>query len=188
MPPHSAPPPRLPLLPTVAASAVLWVIAVELNNHVLFRWTEATEYRHWVFVPAGVKLIIAMVAGWRGALGVALGKLTYLKHDLPTLSLMALLPLAAGYGFVPLLAVLLFSRQTGLHRPWVGLQGHHLLLLVLLAGVIASVFFHSVLVLAGIEDLETVLPDMTQMLVGDVLGAGLLLLTVMGVRRMVRAA
>jgi hypothetical protein len=105
----------------VGASALLWVACVTLNNHTLFEWTELTEFRHLVFVPAGAKIVLIMALGARAALGIWLGSLTFVVSDIPTLSAVQALGLTLAYAGVPLMVITSFSRATGFARPWVGL-------------------------------------------------------------------
>lgn len=155
-----------------------------LNNAVLFDWAAAKEYRHWVFVPAGVKLVLAMVFRWRGALGVMLGTCPLLQIDLPMLNLAQIATLAVALGFAPLLATMLFSRWTGLAMPWFGLGRHHLPLLVLLSASLCALSLYGLLVAYGVKDWHQVPSAITVRMIGDLLGAVLLMLTVVGVRRL----
>ena len=172
----------------VAGSALLWVVVRHLNNDVLFAWAEVAEYRHWVFVPAGVKLVLAMVFGWRGALGVALGISTYLQGALPMLHMGQIAMLAGVLGFAPLLATRIFSRLTGLTRPWFGIQGYHLPLLVLLSACLCALSFKGLLVAFGVEGWEGAPARIATMMVGDFLGAGLFMVAVVGMRRLLRGS
>jgi hypothetical protein len=168
------------------ASALLWVACVTLNNHVLFEWTELTEFRHLVFVPAGAKIVLIMALGARAALGIWLGSLTFVVSDIPTLSAVQALGLTLAYAGVPLMVITSFSRAAGFARPWVGLGAWHLALIVLAVSIATSVAFNGLLAAWGIVAAEEVLETSIAMVVGDVLGAGILLITVLAARSALR--
>ena len=170
----------------ILISALTWTAARIINNEILFKWTEVADYRHWVFVPAGIKLVLVMLFGWRGALGVMLGLSIYLPHTLPILALPQVLLLAVSLAFAPLVAVHIFSRWTGLVRPWLGLEGYHLPGLVLLSAVLCALPFHGMLLAFGVEHWEDSASQMSIMVIGDFLGAGILMLLVVGGRALWR--
>lgn len=168
------------------AAALLWVACVTLNNHALFEWTELTEFRHLIFVPAGVKIVLIMALGARAALGIWLGSLTFVLSDIPTLSAVQALGLTLAYAGVPLMVITSFSRSMGLARPWVGLEAWHLALVVLAVSIATSVAFNGLLAAWSILAAEEVLKASIAMAVGDVLGAGIFLLTVLAARSALR--
>lgn len=170
----------------VPGCMLLWLIATRLNNEVIFTWSAVTDYRHWIFVPAGIKLVVAMVFRWRGALGVTLGISVDLPEYLPILSMPQTAILAVAHGFAPLAAVGLFSHWTGLRMPWHGLQGHHLPGLALLSASLGTLAFQLLIVAFGIEHWPEALPQMLIMIIGDFVGAGLLLIMLVVVSRLLR--
>lgn len=171
----------------VGGSALLWVVARYLNNNVLFEWAEVTEYRHWIFLPAGVKLILALVFGWRGALGVTLGTCTYLQGNLPALAMPQIAMVAVALGFGPLIAVRILRAWTGLASPWFGMEARHLVAVLVLSAALCATAFQGLLVAFGVEDARDAPRQIAIMMFGDVTGAALLLSAAVGLRRLLRA-
>lgn len=170
----------------VAGSALLWVVSGYLNNDVAFAWAEESRYRRWIFVPAGIKLILCMILGWHGALGVTLGILFNLHDYIPTAGAFELAAFGIALGFSPLVSVAIFSRWTGISHPWFGIQGHHLVALTMLSAALCAASFHGLLIAFGIETSEQALVQGITMMTGDFIGAGLLLLTIAAVRVAIR--
>lgn len=173
-------------LAAVAASAAVWELSCFLNNSLLFGWAEVKAYRHLVFFPSGIKLVLAMVLGWRGALGVALCSYVDLGSSLPSLSGVEIAPLALGLGFGPLIAVRLFQHFTAIRPPWYGLRAHHLPVLSLINAVSCGLPFQGLLVALRVEESDEFLPGLVTMVTGDFLGAGILLVAVGGAAKLVR--
>lgn len=172
----------------VGLSILLWTGSVTLNNHVLFQWTSQEEYRHLIFVPAGVKLLLLMAFGWRGALGIALGMLTFLSTDLPKLSGVQLLFLSALYAAVPSAVIWAFSQATGIDRPWTGLSQTNLLVLVVLVAVVSSIAFNAPLLVWGVVSDSGATAAVASMVVGDLSGSFVFLTTALGCRGLWRTA
>ena len=170
----------------VGASALLWVGCVTLNNHLAFEWTGLTDFRHLIFVPAGLKLALLMALGVRAAFGIALGTLTFLPSDLPTLSPVQVVALVTAYVTAPLIVIAVFSRVTGLVKPWFGLRLGHLALLTVVAAVATSVTFNGLLAAWGVVAGSDVLHATVAMAGGDVVGGSLLLASVLSARTVLR--
>lgn len=177
---------ELPL--TIGGSALLWVSFVALNNHMLFNWMSVTNFRHLVFVPAGLKLVMVMALGARASLGIALGTMTYVHSDIPALSPAQALALAMTYAGAPLLVLAVFSRVTGIAKPWLGLSAWHLALIAVAVAVVSSLAFNGLLagwdVIAGTE----VLGASVAMAGGDVAGSFLLFSAALYARSVLRRA
>ena len=171
---------------TVSASALLWVTCVTLNNDLFFEWTAVTEFRHLIFVPAGAKLVLVMALGARGAFGIALGTMTFLHSDLPTLSTVQAVACSLAYAGVPLVVLSAFSRVTGLAKPWFGLGTQHLALITVAVAVASSIAFNGLLAAWGILSGVEVLPAAVAMAGGDVTGTGILLAAALGGRALMR--
>jgi hypothetical protein len=57
----------------VVTIACLYAGAVVVNNNLLFPWLEFDNFRNLLFLPAGLKLFLVMLFGWRAVAGIALG-------------------------------------------------------------------------------------------------------------------
>lgn len=102
------------------------------------------------------------------------------------LALPQVLMLATALAFAPLAAVHIFSRWTSIVPPWFGLQGYHLPGLVLISAVLCALPFHAMLVAFGVEEWEDLASRMSIMVIGDFVGAGILMLLVVAGRTLWR--
>jgi len=88
--------------------ACLYSGAVLLNNNLLFPWLEFDNFRNLLFLPAGLKLFLVMLFGWRAVAGIGLGIAAVALGELPQMPLSSALLLGAAAGL---------STQLGL-RLW----------------------------------------------------------------------
>ena len=156
----------------VTAYAVLYVVLFELNG-VLFRDLQHMEGVHWVYLPAGVRLCLVLVAPVPGALGVMLGSLWIGITGTPQDGWSVAAVTAALSGGAPLLAREMALRGLGLSAQLEELQSQSLLLLAGLFGA-TSALLHQVWY-AAIGRPGPFFDHVVAMAVGDFLGAVLLL-------------
>ncbi len=170
----------------VACSALLWAVSVYLNNEVLFPWPEDEEYVHWVFVPAGIRILLVMLFGWRAVLGVAIGAVPGVLETLPGIGGAMVAAVAVAAGLMPWIAIQIFSAATAVRHPWHDLLWWHLPAIAALAAFANSAVFNSQLILLGFEPPRELPANLLSIMIGDFLGALVLLLAAIAVIRLIR--
>jgi hypothetical protein len=158
-------------------------MCVWFNNHLVFEWSSVTDFRHLIFFPAGLKLILLMSLGWRAVPGIAVGSAGHAAADLPDLPMLHLAALCLVYAAAPMAAVSAFGRWAGIVRPWFGLRLVQLLCLVVVTAVVTSIAFNTLLIAWGIMESAGCVGSVVAMAGGDVVGAALLLAVTLMVRR-----
>ncbi len=170
----------------VGLSAAIWVVAVYLNNDVLFVWTEEEEYLHWIFVPAGIKILLVMLLGWRGAVGMMVGAIPGIVDSLPDASLAMIAVVSIGVGLMPWLALQAFAALVGIRYPWDDLVWWHLPALAALSAFANSAFLNVQLILLRMEPAKEFPQNLLSVMIGDFLGALVLLLVSVAIVRLLR--
>lgn len=171
----------------VAISATLWLGFVPVY-YSLFAWTEFVPGANWVYLPHGLRMMLVLLFGVAGVLGFSLASILLSATVLSTPGVPPLLHVLLA--FVPGLAAwsaavftlkdwpgrhLDFSLAAGVTR----IDGRRLILLALVSAIL-NAFGHAVL-WASLGTASTPPQDrFVAMLVGDFLGALLLLYTLRG--------
>lgn len=171
----------------VAFSAAVWLISVYLNNEVLFPWPEEDDFVHWIFVPAGLRVLLVMLFGWRAALGMALGSVPWMLDIMPGAAAATVAFAAVGAGLMPWLSIQLFSLSTGVRHPWHDLVWWHLPVIAALSAFANSALLNSQLILFGFEPPRELATNLLSVMIGDFLGALVLLLASVALVRLLRA-
>lgn len=184
---RAAPARRLPVdLALVGISAALWMASIYLNNEVLFQWTEEEEFVHWVFVPAGIRILLVMLFGWRAALGMALGSVPSVLEVLPGAGTGMVAVTAVATGLMPWISVQLFSSRTGVRYPWHDLVWWHLPVVAALSAFTNSAMLNGQLILVGLEPPRELPVNLLAVMIGDLMGALVLLLATVSLVRLLR--
>jgi len=132
-----------------------------------------------MFLPAGIKLVMIMVAGWRGALGCGLALLSvapdfWPEQELAVLSLYS----ALSVGVTWLVAHLMLNRR-GLGPTLEGLRFWDIVLLdavnTVLHGIAVNLYFWAF----GMRSSESLWSSSLAMALGDFLGTGIVMLLVL---------
>jgi hypothetical protein len=138
-----------------------------------------------LFLPAGIKLVMIMVAGWRGALGCGLALCWISASIWPELDaawLMAYAALSAGLTWAVVSALL---RRKALGPCLEGLSFWDIVQIdaanTLLHGIVINGFLWSL----GLRGGEQVWPSALAMALGDFLGSGVVMLLVLLVGQVV---
>ena len=129
---------RLVLVLTVTC---VYAGAILVNNELLFRAVELDRYRYLIFLPAGLKLLLVMLFGWRGVMGVALGIACSTLSEFSDLSLAQGLLFGATLALSTQLALRACSVLLRVDFPWDHLTWSSLLILVMTVGVFDAVAF-----------------------------------------------
>jgi hypothetical protein len=132
-----------------------------------------------LFLPAGIKLVMIMVAGWRGALGCGLALswiATSIWPELDGALLMAYAALSVGVTWAVVSAML---RQKALGPSLEGLSFWDIVQIdavnTVLHGIVISGFFWAL----GLRSGEELWPAALAMALGDFLGSGAIMLLVL---------
>ncbi len=176
-----------PQLGLIALSFTLSRLAYELHE-LLTPYVAYTQGVDLLFLPAGVKLVLIMVAGWRGALGCGLSLLSLSTRFWPGLEPVWLLLYSALSVGMTWLVVGVMLRRLALGPTLEGLSFWELvqidMLNTLLHGLAVNGYFWAL----GLRSSETFWSAALAMTLGDFLGAGVIMLLVLLVARLVAPA
>jgi hypothetical protein len=172
-------------LALVGLGFVLYLMSYELHR-VLLPYVAYVQGVDLLFLPAGIKLVMVMIGGWRGALGCGLALLVMTNHVWPELSP----PLQVVYAALSAGVTWLVVRQMFKHKALgQSLEGlcfwdivHIDAINTLLHGLVLNSFFW----LLGNRTAETLPSSVLAMAFGDFLGTGVVLVLVLAVDRVLR--
>ena len=102
--------------------AIVWIAVVQINNNYLFSWTTLENWIHFIYFPAGIKLIMIMLFGLIGSARVFVGSLYNFQKIFPHLTTLDIVIISVAYAAVPLAVCRLFEVFTGKHYPWMNLR------------------------------------------------------------------
>ncbi|MEN9474106.1 MAG: hypothetical protein RIS48_826 [Pseudomonadota bacterium] len=176
-----------PHLGLIALSFALSRLTFELHE-LLTPYVAYTQGVDLLFLPAGVKLVLIMVAGWRGALGCGLSLLSLSTRFWPGLEPVWLLCYSTLSVGITWLVVSVMLRHMALEPTLEGLSFWELvqidMLNTLLHGIAVNGYFWSL----GLRSSETFWSAALAMTLGDFLGAGVIMLVVLLAARLIAPA
>ncbi len=176
-----------PHLGLIALSFALSRLTFELHE-LLTPYVAYTQGVDLLFLPAGVKLVLIMVAGWRGALGCGLSLLSLSTRFWPGLEPVWLLCYSTLSVGITWLVVSVMLRHMALGPTLEGLSFWELvqidMLNTLLHGIAVNGYFWSL----GLRSSETFWSAALAMTLGDFLGAGVIMLAVLLAARLIAPA
>jgi hypothetical protein len=176
-----------PHLGLIALSFALSLLTFELHE-LLTPYVAYTQGVDLLFLPAGVKLVLIMVAGWRGALGCGLSLLSLSTRFWPGLEPVWLLCYSTLSVGITWLVVSVMLRHMALGPTLEGLSFWELvqidMLNTLLHGIAVNGYFWSL----GLRSSETFWSAALAMTLGDFLGAGVIMLAVLLAARLIAPA
>ncbi len=138
-----------------------------------------------LFLPAGVKLVLIMVAGWRGAIGCSLALLslsTRFWPDLEPIWLLLYSTLSVGMTW---LVVGVMLRQMALGPMLEGLNFWDIVQIDIVNTVLHGITVNGYFWALGLRSSETFWSAALAMTLGDFLGAGVIMLLVLLVARLI---
>ena len=150
----------------IGGVAVAWWLLYALNEQ-LFSLTEINDRISWIFLPAALRLVAALLFGWRGALGLFLGALLT-QDPSPAADPLQGVVLAAISAAAPWAAVQLGMRLLSLPSDLTGLRLGHLAVLAAATSAASAVLHHAYLI--GTEAWPFGLHGLGPMFVGDLVG------------------
>ena len=150
-----------------AACSALAYVAFFLLNDWLFTAVAVTENVSWIFLPAAIRMVAVLLAGWAGVLGLFVGSLAVIMPTLATDPAHALIlaTLSSVPSFYAAQAVRRYLRIPG---SLAGMTGRDLLCFGLAGGLVNSTVhtLYFMLRAEGLQPLGGLLP----MFVGDTVG------------------
>lgn len=168
----------------IALSFTLSRLTFELHD-LLTPYVAYTQGVDLLFLPAGVKLVLIMVAGWRGALGCGLALLSLSTRFWPDLEPVWLLLYSTLSVGMTWLVVSIMLRRMALGPTLEGLSFWELvqidMLNTLLHGIAVNGYFWAL----GLRSSETFWPAALAMTLGDFLGTGVIMLLVLLAARLI---
>lgn len=167
----------------VVTIACLYAGAVLLNNNLLFPWLEFDNLRNLLFLPAGLKLFLVMLFGWRAVAGIALGISAVALSELPQMNMPSACALGTMAALSTQVALQLTSRLLRVGYPWMGLRWPSLSAMAVAVGCVDAVTLQCSLVLLGHETLDYFWSDTLQAAWGRIAGAFIFLFISLEVRQ-----
>jgi hypothetical protein len=146
--------------------ALTWILLFKINTW-LFNSVEVNSHISWVFLPAFLRMVAAMVWRWSGVAGLFMGGL--ITSSIWTGgSVVNASALAALSALGPLLAVTLCTKWLGLNARFEGLKAIHVLQFAAIGALVNALLHNLYFYASGMQpsSMEGVLP----MMVGDLLG------------------
>lgn len=163
------------LFVTYVAIATLVYYGTYLFNGWFFSSVSIAPHLSLIYLPAAVRMLFALVLGLPAAIGMALGTLLiiYTTQGSWTVVWYEAIPVSLISGFAPLFAVMIGVRWLKLPVDLRGLKPMHLIKFTLLGALCNSIPTNAFYWAMG--HMDTPLPAMAQMFLGDVLGTLLVL-------------
>jgi len=147
--------------------AGLWVGLYVLNDW-LFDRLAFSEHVSWIFLPAALRMIAVLLAGWVGALGIFLGSLATCIYFLGTSDPSYVVVIAVISALAPTAALLVRARFWGPQLNLTGLSATHLLALSTVAAGFTAIIHNAYFMMLG--KVDAVASSMGAMFVGDLIG------------------
>lgn len=153
----------------ILTSGLVWIVSWQVSN-ALLQATVLNSGITLVYLPAGVRLAILLIAGFFGAAGIALVFPLALLQAFGSVSVLEALIYSGIAGFVPYAAVLGVCRMSGVAPDLKRLRSAHLPLLAAAVSIAGSVASTGALIAFGRFPASRFLTDVTAMAAGDFLG------------------
>jgi hypothetical protein len=171
----------------IAAIACLYAGAVNINNSLLFPWLEYDDFRYLLFLPAGLKLFLVMLFGWRAVAGILLGVAAVSLNEIPHLTLLQALALGLTASMSTQLTLHATARVLGMAYPWNGLRWPSLCALAITVGCVDAFTIHLTFYGLGLDNTDNIMSDVLQGAFGRVAGTFVFLAISLDIRRRLRS-
>jgi len=170
----------------VATIACLYAGAVNINNSLLFPWLEYDDFRYLLFLPAGLKLFLVMLFGWRAVAGILIGVAAVSLNEIPQLTLVQALLLGTAASFSTQLTLTATARLLGIGYPWTRLNWISLCVLAVAVGCMDALVIHLALLGFGLDNVDNILSDVLKGAFGRVAGTFIFLALALDIRRRIK--
>ena len=167
----------------VLGIACMYAGAVLINNNLLFPWLEFENFRSLLFLPAGLKLFLVMLLGWRAVLGIALGIMSVALAEFPQMSSLQGLLLGATAAISTQITLSLCARALRVGYPWTSLRWPALCVIALVVGFVDATVVQIAMAWLGYEDFKDFWTETLQGAFGRVVGTFVFLAVSLEVRR-----
>ena len=171
----------------VITIACLYAGAVSINNNLIFSWLEFDDFRNLMFLPAGLKLFLVMLFGWRAVAGIAVGIAATALAEFPHVSMASALLLGGAAALSTQLALALMSRLLNVGFPWAEMSWPKLCAIALVVGCLDALTVQCAMAVLGYETFENFVSDTLQGAFGRVAGTFVFLSMALEVRRRLSA-
>jgi len=164
--------------------ACFYAGCVLINNNLLFFWAQDSSYRYWIYLPAGVRLVLVMLFGWRGLIGLAIAVTAIgFSKLVPEIERMdhAVLAAIVRAGSI-WLAFEFYGRVTKIKSPWGALTWAHVPFLALFVSSFSAIAVTLLLIYLELETMEAFARNVTAWVLGDTVGTMIVLAVVIGLR------
>jgi hypothetical protein len=145
----------------------LWIGLYALNGW-LFERLAFSEQVSWVFLPAALRMIAVLLAGWVGALGIFLGTLATCIYLLGSNDPYNILIIAGISALAPTAALMVCTSFWGAQINLAGLSATNLLVLSTVAAGFTAIMHNAYFMLSG--KVDAVASSTGAMFVGDLIG------------------
>ena len=167
----------------VLGIACMYAGAVLINNNLLFPWLEFENFRSLLFLPAGLKLFLVMVLGWRAVLGIALGIWAVAVSEFPHMSMLNGALLGAVAALSTQVALQTVARLLRVGYPWTALGWRSLCAIALAVGCVDATLVQWSMATLGYENYDNFWTEALQGAFGRVIGTFIFLAVSLEVRR-----
>lgn len=154
-----------------AFTALIWVFLFEVNDF-LFGFLELNENVNLVFLPAAIRILAVLVAGYAGATGLFVGALVTNAHIIDT-NLLHAVAMSALSAIGPVIAVWLSLMCLGVSKDLRNVKWWHLFVLAAV-GALCNVIPTQIHLWSN-ADVHLDLRNVGAMLIGDLVGTGAVL-------------
>jgi hypothetical protein len=117
--------------------AITWVTLYVINDW-LFEFVAVSEHVSWVFLPAAVRMLAVLLAGWSGVAGLFVGSLITGLYGFDGASVGQVVVLAGLSALAPMLALTLCASWLNLRSDLRGLSALQLLALSVVCGALTA--------------------------------------------------
>ena len=147
--------------------AGLWTGLYALNGW-LFDRLAFSEQVSWIFLPAALRMIAVLLAGWVGALGIFLGSVATCIYLLGLNDPSYILIIAGISALAPTAALLVCAKFWNTQMNLAGLSAVHLLLLSTISAGFTAVMHNAYFMMLG--KVSQVASSTGAMFIGDLIG------------------
>jgi hypothetical protein len=120
----------------VAGLSAFYAGTILINNELLFPFADVGGSVFWFFFPEGIKLLLVMSLGLRGAAAAGLGRAAVTLNQYPSVSYGAGLSAGLAMSLATLLALKIGSKVTKKSFPWAGIKYNQMLIFSFIIAIV----------------------------------------------------
>ena len=153
----------------VLVSGLVWYGIGQVNMH-WFTFANFGPGIDLVYLPAGFRLAIVLIARVWGATGIAIANTVLFVDEFRSSQPLETMTNSIIAGFGPLLAIWLCCKVMGIDVNLTQLSPKHLPILALIVSLVTPLLFNLHFLIYNIKPLSLILPNVSAMILGDFLG------------------